>query len=414
MSRRPARALLLALALSVPAASAALAADAPPSRPSTAPAADHLAVLRALKPNHAALLGKASVVGDFNDTARQWELDKTGPQGRDYSIKMVWAPDRRRALFCGANHGVPHRLNDVWEFDLATLTWHLLYAPDHNRDYTGLGKDPSDVLFKDGVLITKRGGPAVIGHTWWGLTYDPQAKALLFMNTWVTDQKKAVFFLDGDVDQLYKGPPLWAFYPAEGRWEFQRTDKPYPTAPFGGMLEHLPELGGTVWHVNNWQMQQTWLFDATKKAWRPMNPNGGGKAFEQAAPQPEQVGYHDPKRKLLVVQRQADTFHYNVTKNEWKKVIAREKGAADVPHGHDATSVFHHDPASGHGLLLEYKTNALWAYDPDAADPTAAWKKLTPEGDPMPDGSKRLAYVDQALNAFVVIKGTTVWAYRYR
>jgi hypothetical protein len=89
--------------------------------------------LAALKPNHGVLLGKADVVGEFNATARRYDLDKTGPRGRDYSIKMCWAPDRNRALFCGANHAVPHRLNDVWEFDLPSLTWALLYAPDLPR-----------------------------------------------------------------------------------------------------------------------------------------------------------------------------------------------------------------------------------------------------------------------------------------
>jgi hypothetical protein len=32
----------------------------------------------------------------------------------------------------------------------------------------------------------------------------------------------------------------------------------------------------------------------------------------------------------------------------------------------------------------------------------------------MPTGSKRLAYVDPAHNALVVIDGTAVWAFRYR
>ncbi len=31
-----------------------------------------------------------------------------------------------------------------------------------------------------------------------------------------------------------------------------------------------------------------------------------------------------------------------------------------------------------------------------------------------PDGNRRLAYVDPARNAVVVIDGTTVWAYRYK
>jgi hypothetical protein len=32
----------------------------------------------------------------------------------------------------------------------------------------------------------------------------------------------------------------------------------------------------------------------------------------------------------------------------------------------------------------------------------------------MPTGGKRLAYFDPAHNAFVVIDGVRVWAYRYR
>ncbi len=162
-----------------------VAADTPAAakiEPNLDPKPAVLEKLAALKPNQGVLLGKADVVGEFNDTARKYDLHKTGPMGRDFTIKMCWAPDRKRALFCGANHGVPHRLNDVWEFDLPSLTWAMLYAPDNARGYGDLGKDTSDVEFKDGILITKRGGPAVIAHTWWGLTYDPKKKALLFMN----------------------------------------------------------------------------------------------------------------------------------------------------------------------------------------------------------------------------------------
>src|SRR6478735_5937565 len=183
--------------------------------------------LAALKPNQAVLLGKADVVGEFNDTARKYDLHKTGPKGRDFTIKMCWAPERMRALFCGANHGVPHRLNDVWEFDLPSLTWAMLYPPDLPRGYPDLGKDTSDVEFKDGILVTRRGGPAVIAHTWWGLTYDPRHRALLFMNTWVTDRKKAVAALGGDPADLYPGPPLWAYFPADGKWKAFKAAKPY-------------------------------------------------------------------------------------------------------------------------------------------------------------------------------------------
>lgn len=365
--------------------------------------------LASLKPNHAVLLGKADVIGEFNETARKYGLEKTGPMGRDFTIKMCWAPERKRALFCGANHAVPHRLNDVWEFDLPSLTWSMLYAPDLPRGYGDLGKDTSDVEFKDGIFVTKRGGPAVIAHTWWGLTYDPKRKALMFMNTWVTDRKKAAKDLGGDPAQLYNGPPLWAFFPAEKKWKAFKAPKPHPVAIFGGLLEYIPELGGSVWHANNWQMHGTWLHDYEKDTWTDLKSNGGGKEFERESPEPEQIGYYDPKRKLLIVQRHYDTHHFDPAKNAWKRVLVGSKDDGKTPYGHDARSVFHHDAASGRGILVQFQTNDLWEYDPDKPN----WKKLAPEGDPMPKGNKRLAYADPALNVIVVIDGTTVWAYRY-
>lgn len=96
------------------------AADPPPVpkiEPELAPKPDVSDKLRALKPNQAVLLGKADVVGEFNDTAREYDLHKTGPKGRDFTIKMCWAPDRMRALFCGANHGVPSQAAHGMCFD---------------------------------------------------------------------------------------------------------------------------------------------------------------------------------------------------------------------------------------------------------------------------------------------------------
>ena len=364
--------------------------------------------LKALKPNHGVLLGKAAVVGEFNDTARKYNLHQTGPMGRDFTIKMVWAPERRRVLFCGANHAVPHRLNDVWEFDLGALTWAMLYAPDLPRDYTGLGKDASDVEFKDGIFITKRGGPGIIGHTWWGLTYDPERREMLFLNTWVTEEKKAAQRLGGDPTQLYAGPPLWAFSPATRTWKMLKTTPPFPRSIFGGMLEYVPELRGSIWHANNWQMHGTWLYDAKTNGWRDLKTNGNAKEFEQQSPEPEQVGYYDPQRSLVIVHRHRATHHFNPRMNEWKKMDA---GAPEqVPHGHDAYAPMCHDSASGHGLLVEFKTHALWAYNPDKP----AWTLLQPEGDKMPEGGKRLAYFDPVHKVLVILNGTTVWAYRYR
>lgn len=386
------------------------AIGAEPIQPQLPANKEVLAKLAALKPNEGVLLGKANVVGDFNETAKKWDLHRTGPRGRDFSIKMCYAPERERVLFCGANHGVPHRLNDVWEFDLGALTWAMLYAPDNNRDYTMLGKDYSDVLFQDGLFITKRGGPGIVGHTWWGLTYDPVRKELLFMNTWVTEKKKCAELLNGDPITVYNGPPLWGFDPAKATWKAYKQEKPFPQPIFGGMLEYVPDLQAAIWHANNWQMHGTWKYDAAKNAWENLKSNGDEKAFEKEAAEPEQVGYYDPARKLIIVQRHKATHHFDPKANSWKKVISADKDSEEVPNGHDAYAPMDRDAASGHGLLVEFKTNTLWAYDPDKI----AWTKLKPTGDPMPTSGKRTAYADPKHKVFVIVDGVNVWAYRYR
>lgn len=148
--------------------------------PALTPDPEVTKILDGLGDNSLAVLPSTKVTGEFNDLARLFQLDKRGPGGRDFTIKMVWAPERRRALFCGANHGTPHRLNDCWEFDLAANTWQLLYAPDFN-DGRNARQFNSKVILKDGVIQTEGGGPVHAAHTWWQFTYDPVRKRALWI-----------------------------------------------------------------------------------------------------------------------------------------------------------------------------------------------------------------------------------------
>lgn len=104
------------------------------------------------------------------------------------------------------------------------------------------------------------------------------------------------------------------------------------------------------------------------------------------------------------------TFDHDTWIKRLRESVNHSKEPFVVPYGHDAFSTFQHDPVSGHGLLLDYKANAIWAYDPDKT----AWTKLKPEGDPMPKSGTRLAYFDPLRKVFTVVDGVKVWAYRYQ
>ncbi len=367
------------------------------------------AVLRrvaGLSPNHGLRLGTASLVGEFNEVSRRFNLHQTGPRSRDFCRKMVWAPERRSALFTGANHGSPHRLNDVWEFDLAAMAWTLLYAPDNPRTYGGLGPDASDVVFRDGVLQTRRGGPAVIGHTWSGLSYDPRTRRMLFMNTWPIDVDPLVRQVGGDPAERYRGPPLWAFDPAARAWALLKTAAPWPKAAVGALLEDVPELGGPIWHLNNWQLHATWLL-SPDHAWKKLTDPKITPGFEREAPGRELVGYHDAKRQLVVAQWRRGTYHFDTRSRRWICMIPPDSGKP-VPDGHDAVTAFCSDPSSGRGLLLDFRTRELWSYDPDQAQ----WTLLAPAGDPIPAGKRMLAYVDRVLGVLAVLNDTEVWIFR--
>jgi hypothetical protein len=353
------------------------------------------------------LLGPPQSAGAFNETARRFGLDRTGPKARDYSVKMAWAPSRQRALYAGANHGHPHRLNDVWEFDLPTARWLLLYPPDLPRSYTGLGDDASDVEYREGVLITPRGGPAVIGHTWWGLTWDPVLARLLFLNAWVTPMAKVIEQLGGDPSIRFQGLPLWSFDPSRGQWQLLRGGAPTVTAPFGTLLEYVPTLGGSVWHMDGLQGRKTWLFESGPQRWKllPSTANAPGAV---RTPARESVSYYDSVRNLLVAHRGTRSFFFDVDALQWRLVADHGGPSGPAPDAHDAWSPAYFDAVSAQGLLADFRSHTVWAFDPGQL----SWQALEPKGPVMPTDARKLCYFDPARNVLVVI-GEQIWVYRH-
>lgn len=378
-----------------------------------------LSKIESLGDNEMVKLPLAKIVGEFNDEARKFEIDKTGPKIRNYCIKMVWAPERQRGLYLGGNHGVPHKLNDVWEFDLSSNTWSLLYAPDTNRNQHG---NIDDWVFKDGILQAKSGAPAQVAHTWSQVTYDPEIKAVLWMNSWNIDGGLGKLGLL----ELWKSDknrhriPLWAYFPETNSWKPLGLDQ-YPfAAGNASLLEYVPDLKSTLWCRAN-SDSATWLYEAKTDLWKHAKPKSDVRVTD------EMISCYDRMNKLVIAQvtdfrkdTSHNTFQYSPTKNMWEKTISAANDSGLAPMGFDATTVFTYDSINGVCLLynppkahksVDDKAFGLWAFNAK----TQKWSKLEPKGAILENGLMT-GYFDENLNAFVLIKdaSTQVWVYRFK
>lgn len=125
-------------------------------------------------------LSPVKTAGDLSWLSPKSDYRRQGPRIRDYCNKMVWAPERERALYCGAGHNI-HLHNDVWEYDLASNTWICLFAPDptaHRKRDADWYRE--NVVLRDGVIRTRRNAPLRPAHTWWGMCYDTHRQRLVF------------------------------------------------------------------------------------------------------------------------------------------------------------------------------------------------------------------------------------------
>lgn len=425
--RRPLCGALLAALLCLPVLAAwsarpAQAGEAPSEvEPQLKEDAESAAALSKLGAGESALLPKPRVAGDLNETARKYNLDKNGPGRRNYSIKLVWMADRKRAIYCGANHGSPHRLNDVWEFDLAANTWVCLYGPDDlGKSGNTWGDAWPHVTLRDGVLRTKRGGPAIIGHEWCQATYDPGAKVMLFNSQWPAiyypEEIQEKYLKDGKYQHKM---PMWTFSPATRTWEpiLSQGSTPNPGQPANKYLEFVPELGGCAFVDAGNPPVGTWLFNLKERAWKDLLPgdaNAKNASKNPALPYRLGVLVHCPGQGLLVActastEGEGRTVQYDIKRKVWEQTAT----GFEIPIGHPSFTPFGYDDVSGRLFLSEEehrfqkeKRTAFWAYDVEKKK----WDKLSPKGPPPP--SKGLGYFDPVRKVFVICGSENVWVYR--
>lgn len=386
---------------------------------------------------------------------------RSGPYSRDYTNKMVYAPERHTALYCGGNHGAG-RHNDVWEFHLGSNTWHCLFAPeggDHAEFKFSLmfaprmfEKNPDlkldekqqknfedcakwwkeNVVLHEGNFLTKnRLGPLLVGHTWDTLVYDPIQKRLIqgtgahcanspwLHHKFTGEPLEDIKAKHGKNPQGKPYRTMWTFDPATRKWI------PYAHE---SELAVLRGMGATMLYVSDWKKIVYYVaaqnvtpsamymraYDPATDTWEDLKPNDGKGIMnlaykDKVAPGSEQQTAYSEKSKKIVAVLGTSTFAYDLKSNAWSKLNDAVPFRAD-----DAKTVFAYDNTADVFMLCDPRNNKLATYSLEKNE----WSEVTPKGPgiPKPPFNIGKGYYDPAHNVFVVqsASASKIWVYRHK
>jgi hypothetical protein len=272
-----------------------------------------------------------------------------------------------------------------------------------------------NVVFKDGVVQTPRGGILRPPHTWSGLTYDSDRHKMIwllprgFRGAGSAGKSDALAKGLGfkDIDELNKvwrkGPWVnytwaytywWTYDPYTGKGEML-TDG-IPPGWEGDSLEYIPD------QKKVWSSQGTRLYDPDKKSTLDLKAKG------KATGVGEVVAAYDPESKTIVMLSQNKTNVYSFATNEWK--VAQDNAIAS---GMDMRSFFCYDLVARKFVLNTIDKGpkgenkpGLYLYDLARNE----WTEAKPQGDAAPNFGG--GYYDPERNVTVSYTGREVYVYR--
>jgi hypothetical protein len=300
-----------------------------------------------------------------------------GPGIRDYCNKWVYVDSRQRGAYCGGNHGVPHKFNDVWEYDLASNTWIMLHKPD------------------PGVITP---------HTWWGMTYDQRAEKIY----WVTgiDNPNNNFMVWESMNWTNSVGVLYYDPYAQNGWHSLYGDGQSYTRT-ASVLEYIGSRDITIFY-NKYTARGCGMhtYDSKTDTWSELLSGSYIYHTCTTCPGSEALVNYDPRHDILVGFRADKVYHYNFTDTAWSQV---HTGPIDA---HDARSALTYDTDNGIHLLYNRDDSSLYAYEAG----TMTLTRLNPSGDYLRTTRQVMAFYHKDLNVAVFYKDNSpnIWLYRYK
>jgi hypothetical protein len=390
---------------------------------------------------------------------RIYDCHRYGPFTRSYCNKMVYAPERRTALYTGGGHQ-NLRTNDVWEYHLGSNTWYMIFEPDggnmgplkltlmftprrfaKNPDYPMNERERTNwvktkawwekhVVLRDGHFVTRTGGPLLTGHTWDTLVYEPNARRMIHGTgahccsaaDWLHHKftGRPLAEIRKQVGTAPDGKPyrtMWMFDPAARTWsQYASTSQLAAFRGMGATMCYIPDWKKTLFYVAAQNVSPhayaMVTYDAIHDRWETLRPNGGRALSalvhqDKAAPRSEQQTAYSPKHKKMVAVLGKDTFAYDIVRNEWSRLATDERIDA-----HDARTVFAYDANADVFILCGPKQKTpLAVFDLK----TSQWQPVTPKGPapPRAQWEHGKGYYDPAHNCFVLHNRAGLWLYRH-
>jgi hypothetical protein len=339
------------------------------------------ALINSLEPNQGAFLDSFDVIEgpDGQGGIAAWPAFETkGPFIRNYCCTWVYADSRQRALYAGGNHAVPHKFNDVWEYDLASNTWVILHAPD----------------------------PGIETIHAWGFTYNQKLEELYWAHP------DGEYVSNWPYPSGYTDPGVRIYRPyQQNGWQMRpRPSSLYPRCHFLSKLTYIPSRDITI-HVSNatdGNAEGLWQIDANTNTWTQVATAAQLKADPGCLSRLQaSFANYDPQEDAIIYGIENNICRYDLSNGKWSHV----KTGNFTSWINKASGTYLDNP--GVHLFWDKNNTQFVAYD--ARSNTLSYPKPKGLSEFISLGDLKMIFYHKALDVVVAYthKNPRIWVYKY-
>ena len=286
---------------------------------------------------------------------------------------------RDRLMIWGGGHN-DYGGNEIYAFDIASLSWSRIWGPSPDIPPPQTGCDPDVVTYSDGNPMVR--------HTYDGLDYLPVQDAF-----WIHGGSR---YCGGGA----QSSDTWIFDLESGKWQ-RRAD--LPSISVLEMVSAYDPVTGHIFVNGPASWLSLWEYDPKSNSW---TKRGGGQVLSQM------TATFDFKRRLFIAVGRGTVFAYDVSSPVVTRTELTTTGATEIVNA--VYPGIEYDPVSD--KLVAWKGGqAVYTLDLD----TLVWSKhagtnnVVPGSPPSTGVYNRWRYIPSK-NAFITVNSIDQNVFLYR